>query len=284
MSLLEMAWFFVLYSFLGWCAEVIFAAVTLRRFVNRGFLNGPVCPIYGFGVLAVVLMLFPLRGHWVLLFAASVAVTTLIELLTGMVLERFFHEKWWDYANYRLNFKGYICPQFSLLWGLACMAVIKWVHPGITRLVQAIPQPESNILVTVFLAVFAVDFLLTLRSVLHLRVRMEELHRIENALHAVSDTIGEGLFDGVYKAREKLTGEKAEQLRRRIVTRANESYAELEQRYREVLSHISPMNTRIIKAFPNIQRGRYRETVRSIRAAYEQRRKAYKEQKQAKKQ
>ena len=131
--------------------------------------------------------------------------------------------------------------------------------------------------------VFAVDFLLTLRSVLRLRVRMEELHRIENALHSVSDTIGEGLFDGVYMAREKLTSEKAEQLRHRLVTRANESYAELEQRYHEILLHISPINSRIIKAFPNIQRGRYRQTTASIRAAYEQRRQAHKARKQSKK-
>lgn len=284
MTLLDAAWFFVIYSFLGWCAEVVFAAITLHQFVNRGFLNGPVCPIYGFGLVAVDLLLSPLRGHVLPLFVASIAVATLIELITGMVLEKLFHEKWWDYSNYRFNFKGYICPQFSLLWGLACMVVIKWIQPAISRLIRLIPSPESVIFVTILLVVFAVDFLLTVRSVLKLRVRMEELHRIENALHTVSDTIGEGLFDGVYKAREKLTSDKAEQLRRRIVTRANESYAELEQRYHEILSHISPMNTRIIKAFPNIQRGRYRETVRSIRSAYDQRRQAFRERKQAKKQ
>ena len=87
---------FFVYAFMGWCAEVAFAACKTGKFVNRGFLNGPVCPIYGFGLVAVILALTPLEDRLFLLFIASMAVTTVLELITGWVLEKAFHMKWWD--------------------------------------------------------------------------------------------------------------------------------------------------------------------------------------------
>lgn len=114
-TLYQMYWIFVIYAFVGWCCEVAFAAVKSGTFVNRGFLTGPVCPIYGFGMLIVALLLTPLANSWLLLFVGAVVLTSLLELVTGFVLERFFHQKWWDYSAFRGNIGGYICPQFSLL-------------------------------------------------------------------------------------------------------------------------------------------------------------------------
>lgn len=113
----QMCWIFIIYAFVGWCCEVAFAAVKLGAFVNRGFLTGPVCPIYGFGMLIVATLLTPLAGNWLLLFLGAAILTSLLELVTGFVLEKFFHQKWWDYSGIRGNIGGYICPQFSLLWG-----------------------------------------------------------------------------------------------------------------------------------------------------------------------
>ena len=116
-TLEETLWLFLIYAFLGWCTEVAFAAVTRGKFVNRGMANGPICPIYGFGVLAVLFCLQPFRGNFFLLFLGSVVVTSLLELVTGWALEKFFHDKWWDYSNEPFNIKGYICLRFSILWG-----------------------------------------------------------------------------------------------------------------------------------------------------------------------
>ena len=97
-NIYQAVWIFIIYAFLGWCSEVAFAAVNKGKFVNRGFLNGPVCPIYGVGMLIVVLCLWNLRDRPLLLFLGSALLTTALEFVTGFVLERFFHDKWWDYS------------------------------------------------------------------------------------------------------------------------------------------------------------------------------------------
>ena len=104
-SFFELLGMFFIYSFLGWCTEVAFAAVRHGKFVNRGFLNGPVCPIYGFGVLMVVLLLQQLQDNLLILFIGSVIVTSAIEFLTGWILETVFHAKWWDYSQNKFNLK-----------------------------------------------------------------------------------------------------------------------------------------------------------------------------------
>ena len=96
-------WLFFIYAFLGWCTEVSYAALKSGRFVNRGFLNGPVCPVYGFGMVIVLWVLEPLRGNLLLLFLGSVALTSLLEWLTGFALERLFHQRWWDYSQEPFN-------------------------------------------------------------------------------------------------------------------------------------------------------------------------------------
>lgn len=111
----QMAWIVLIYSCLGWCSEVAFAALRRGVFVNRGFLNGPVCPIYGFGVLLVLLVLEPVKENLALLFFGSMVFCSLLEFIVGFAMERIFHDKWWDYSENPFNIKGYVCLEFSLM-------------------------------------------------------------------------------------------------------------------------------------------------------------------------
>ena len=106
LTLYEIFAYFFLYSFLGWVSEVAFHAVKTGKFVNRGFLNGPVCPIYGAGVVLILLILGEYAQTMWAVFLVGVTVPTLLELVTGWLLETFFHDKWWDYSERRFNFKG----------------------------------------------------------------------------------------------------------------------------------------------------------------------------------
>lgn len=149
-NIYEAIWIFIIYAFLGWCCEVIFAAVTEGRFINRGFLNGPVCPIYGFGMLMTVFFLWRLRRNIILFFLGAALLTTLLEFFTGYILERFFHTKWWDYSDKPFNIKGYVCPEFTIIWGLgACMAVGA-VHPFIYMSITKLPFIPGVIMLSVF--------------------------------------------------------------------------------------------------------------------------------------
>lgn len=137
--LVDYIWYFFIYAVLGWCAEVIFAAVNTGKFVNRGFLNGPLCPMYGVGVAVIVFCLSPLEDNVWLTFLAAVVLTSGLEWITGFVLEKLFHQRWWDYSELPFNIGGYICLKFSLAWGLACLLILKVIHPGIAALVHHIP-------------------------------------------------------------------------------------------------------------------------------------------------
>ena len=139
-TFLETAAIFLIYAFVGWCTEVVYATLKHGRFVNRGFLIGPVCPIYGLGVLSVVMFLEPIKDDWGLLFLSSMVFTSAIEFIGGFILERLFNEKWWDYSEEHFNLKGYICLKFSIMWGLACVLVIDVVHPSVMAALRLIPQ------------------------------------------------------------------------------------------------------------------------------------------------
>ena len=125
--------------------------------MNRGFLNGPVCPIYGFGVVIVVLCLTPLMENTLLLFLGSVLLTSLLELGVGFALEKLFHQRWWDYTNEPFNLGGYICLRFSLAWGLACLLVMEIIHPSVLWLIRHIPHTLGLVLLACFVSVMAVE-------------------------------------------------------------------------------------------------------------------------------
>ncbi len=115
--------YFLIFSFLGWFAEVLFSLVTKRRLINRGLLFGPVCPIYGIGICLSKLILGSVVG-FIPLMLLSMAIATIVEFMVGVVCERITGKRLWDYRNERGNILGYVCPRFSLLWGIVSSIVI----------------------------------------------------------------------------------------------------------------------------------------------------------------
>ena len=155
--LYRFVWMFFIYAFLGWCTEVSYAALVTGKFVNRGFLNGPVCPVYGFGVVIVLTCLTPLANNLPLLFLGSVVLTSALEWLTGFVLEKLFHQRWWDYSDQPFNLSGYVCLRFSVAWGFACLFVVKLLHPTVLLFIRLIPQILGVVLLALMGAVMAAD-------------------------------------------------------------------------------------------------------------------------------
>ena len=166
----EVLLFFASYAIMGWIAEVIFAALRTGKFVNRGFLNGPLCPIYGFGVVAVVLALWPVKDNMILLFAGSLILTSALEFITGLILEKVFHDHWWDYSKEPFNIKGYVCLRFSIMWGLACVMVIKVLHPLVESGIGILPEALRWIIICVFYAYLFADLAVTVTdlSLIHI--------------------------------------------------------------------------------------------------------------------
>ena len=188
-TLYQTAAYFLLYSCLGWCVEVAYSAVTRGKLVNRGFLNGPVCPIYGFGMLALLFALTPLLDNGLLLFAGGVIIPSVLELAAGWLLYRLYHTRWWNYTDRPFNLGGYICLEFSLYWGLGAVFIMKLVHPTLAALVDMVPRPLGWTVMALLYAVYAADVVVTAITAAGLADELDTLEAIADGLHAVSDAM-----------------------------------------------------------------------------------------------
>ncbi len=198
----QICWYFLIYSFIGWCVEVIYHAVTVGQVINRGFLNGPVCPVYGFGSLAVFAAGNCISGSSVEslsfwpLFAMGVLLATSIELLAGWLLDILFHARWWDYSNKPLNFHGYICLEFSLIWGLGIVFIVRIMYPSIDRLSAGSIDPRIGwpVLAAIY-AVYLLDLIVTVAIVRGMNQQLEQLDKVRSDLRIVSDKLSTVLAD-----------------------------------------------------------------------------------------
>ena len=256
-SFAEVVYIFFIYGFLGWCLEVVYAAFDDGMFVNRGFLAGPICPIYGVGVLIVSVTLNFLRDHIVLLFFASIALATLLELVVGWVLERFFDQKWWDYSHRKFNFKGYICLTFSLVWGVALTLIVKLIHPLIMSFIRVLPSWGVWVLAVLGVLLF-LDFIQTLAALKNLERRLAVMDQIEDILRHVSDSIGGDLYETAASAIG--VGERVNGYRREL--------SEIMEKNKSVFSRFSGTQLRLLKAFPHLGKGKHRLNSANIKGYF----------------
>lgn len=224
-------WVFFIYAFLGWCTEVSYAATKTGKFVNRGFLNGPWCPIYGFGVVIVLAFLEPLKDNLLLLFLGSVVLTSALEWLTGFLLEKLFAQRWWDYSNEPFNLGGYICLRFSLAWGFACLFVVKLLHPTVLLFIRLIPHLVGLILLGILLVVMAIDLAATVSAIAKLNRRLALIDELAGRIREASNDFGEDLAERVLDAAEKGADwrEDLEELSDRLAQRREELSDDLDE-------------------------------------------------------
>ena len=241
---------FFIYAFLGWCGEVIYAAIIEKRFVNRGFLNGPICPIYGLGVVLISFLMRPFQGSLAALMIGSLILGSALEWIAGYLLEKIFRQKWWDYSNEPHNLNGYICLRFSVLWGFAGAVVVRFVVPATSRLVNLIPRPVGWGLLAVLSGLLIADLAVTVISIFGLNRKLKMLELVSERLKSGSDKLGEELFEHAATAqkRAKILQMDAEKLR--------EKY---EQSLRSNLLH-----RRLLKAFPDLHSLRHNEQLEAL--------------------
>lgn len=271
---------FFIYGFLGWCTEVAFAAFKEKRFVNRGFLNGPICPVYGFGVGIVVSLLEPFASNLIVLYLVSTVVVTVLEWVTGFLLEKIFHSRWWDYSNMPLNLNGYVCLLFSLVWGVACVFIVKVFHPLVVTVIHFIPQAAWIVLIVILGAAIFADLYVTASGILKLNKRLEKMEQIAGELHTISEDIGENIYKNVIETLEfseeqkrKLDEtaqnlqEKKEAFQEKTVAISEEMATrilELKKRYQELTERPGKINRRLIKAFPKMHSNTYHDALKDI--------------------
>jgi Predicted membrane protein len=288
-------WYFLVYAFLGWCTEVAYATVNTGKFINRGFLNGPVCPIYGFGVVLVISLLTPLKANILLLFLGSVVLTSTLEFLTGWILERLFSQTWWDYSDVPFNIGGYVCLKFSILWGIICVVVMSGIHPMVHSIVSFLDIRFGEIILAVLYSTLIVDGISTTQSIIRLNKQLKQINQLASLIRNVSDDIGERISNASMLIIEKTDELKTEitelkettteaiEERKTIATKVlegqNEKLQQIVEKKKAQLYELNEKRAqiinksffgkqRILNAFPDMKSINYKEELEELKKKY----------------
>lgn len=287
--------YFFVYGFLGWCTEVAYATVKQKKFVNRGFLNGPICPVYGIGVGTVVILLGSKQWGLAVLYIVSTVLVTAIEGVTGYLMDKLFHHKWWDYSNQPFNIGGYVCLIFSLAWGVACVIIVRVIHPVIQEGIELLPYRLGLVLITVFGTAGIADLYVTTAGILKLNKKLEAMEKIAAELREISDKLGENIHENVMETME-ISEERKKQwdttvsgLRERWdhaleeqkdhleeqkdrmeeqmarIAELRSKRAELKSRYAELAGRSSRVTRRLLGAFPGMESRLHKEILNELK-------------------
>ncbi|MCD8158938.1 MAG: hypothetical protein LUD77_08600 [Clostridiales bacterium] len=275
---------FLIYSFLGWVLEVSYSAVKKGKLINRGFLNGAWCPIYGAGAILILYLLIPLEDNIPLLFTASVFVTSLLEFLTGFVLKKIYNTTWWDYSDRKFNIKGYVCLECSIFWGIISVFLVKVLNPLIEAPIKLLPIWLGLTATAALSVLFITDCIVTVLTMNNLCSQLESLEKIAAEMRQISDELSVTVYEGASELKEfKETNDlRLRELKETNKTRfkeqlgefkekveANERYMqrrretnevrmnELKEKYRLLFSEIKHRRKRLLAAFPNIKNEKY---------------------------
>ncbi len=264
---------FIVYAFLGWCCECVYCSVPAGKFINRGFLNGPICPVYGFGAVIVFHALRPLGSNVFLTFFGGMLLTSALEYVTSVLLEKLFHLSWWDYSKRKFNLHGRICLLNSTLFGLLCVFAVHVVDPWVSKNIQALSAPVLFFCSGAIAALLSVDCFVSVRSVLVLNGRLQQIAQLRDDLRHKAEASAAQLKTALESGSELL---REERLRARIET----EYAE--HRLHQLEEEHAFTTRRLMSAFPRLDSVRQRGTLAEIRKAVADaaaRRRAEKQQK-----
>lgn len=188
---------FFIYAITGWVLEVVYYGYDEGRFINRGFLNGPLCPVYGIGFYGVVILLRPLAYNFFLLFFGSAFICTFVEFWAGFILYKIFEMRWWDYRNEKYNFMGFICPKFSMYWGIACSFGIYVLHPTVLWALHHTYDTAKIVILSILTAALICDLIATVTTIFGVKKRLGILSGISGEMKVISDKVGGSIYGRV---------------------------------------------------------------------------------------
>ncbi len=283
MTYYQIAWYFLIYSFLGWVLEVVYHVVKVGKIINRGFLCGPVCPVYGFGALAVFALTksgIPyLTGlsethlshgtgiaELLVVFFGGMLLATATELFAGWLLFTLFHARWWDYSKEPFNFHGYICLRFSIIWGLVILAVVRILQPLMeTKRSLHLPEPYGWWVLLVLYLMYLADLIVTVMSVAGLNKRLKELDAIQKKMRTVSDSLSRHIGEETMR-----TQQKADETRVQSTLALYELRDRMEEKKKELLSTHSVFGPRrLLLAFPDMHHRDFQDVISELKCKKE---------------
>lgn len=229
--------YFEIYSLLGWIAECFYTRYDELRWVNRGFLHGPFCPIYGMGAVACLIFLAPMQSRLYVFIPITMFIATAMEYLISWFFENTFHVRLWTYSHKPFNLHGRICLEFTLLWGFVGLVFVKIVHPQVMQFVENFTPRLVNA-VTICIGMFMIfDLMISAAQAAVSTERLEHLERIDARLQRNSEQL------------QMASGESLTGLQARI--------SDLKEIRDSLLDTLTSKSQRFFDAFPHLESPRY---------------------------
>lgn len=258
-------WFFI-YSFLGWAMETCYVTILSKKIVNRGFVNGPVCTIYGFGALSVYFILKSFENNILILFIMGIIVPSILEYFTGWLMEVIFKTTWWDYSNHRFNVKGRICLLNSIIWGFLTVALFLFIHPFVNLIVSLYPVAAGKSFAIIAIVMYLVDYGTTSYYAMNLKVKLNNMSDIIDEfisytqlsrLYETKEEISEYLENSkpvefINGVKDKLV-ESIQLNKESYKDRILEKLILLNDKYDLLKSKSNIIHNRLLKAFPTLK-------------------------------
>ena len=201
MSIYQLLWLFLIYSFVGWILETIFAITKQRKIINRGLINGPFCTVYGFTGVLITVALKDLSGVWLFLFSAIYA--SVIEWVAGKIIEKICHERWWNYENNKFNLGGYISLQTSVLWGVLGFIAVTFTNSLLIDAYKLIPFMVIRIILIVVVVALAADMIFSLLILYYNGRGIEKVKSANNNFTKLSRKLEKWLISRVNNRKNK---------------------------------------------------------------------------------
>lgn len=238
---------FFIYAFLGWLCECIYCSFPKRKWINRGMLQGPYCPIYGFGAIFVAGLLRPYDSKPWLVFVLGVVITSVLEYVTSYILERLFHTKWWDYEGKFLNINGRVCFRNSFLFGMLSLFVVYVLDPFLLEWLHSFSTIGQGLFLVCISIIFGFDVYKTVRTLLKDNREWQELEMI----------ISHYFSDNNYESKGRLKEELQHFLEKMpFEIHMFELFSEIRRRYDEFVDKNNRIRNHLRQAYPNAKFGR----------------------------
>ena len=242
---------FIAYSFFGWFIEVIGKLIEQKKFINRGFLIGPYCPIYGIGALLITFLLKKYIEDPITLFIMAILVCGILEYLTSYFMEKIFHARWWDYSQRKFNINGRICLNTIIPFGLLGMFIMYVSNPFLIEKIERMPETTLNILFWIFLIIYSIDNIISTNVISYVGETTKEFGENLDNTEEITKKVKEALFEKSRLSRRLLKAypsiqsikikikQKQEEIKKQVEEQKNEIMESVEKQKREIKEKIN---------------------------------------------
>lgn len=261
-SLFQWMMFFFVYCFFGWCIESTIVSISKRQPVNRGFLRIPMLPLYGTGAVLILFLTIPVRENIIAVYLVGLIGATVLEYITGMIMESLFKMKYWDYSHHRFQLHGRICLTSSLFWGVLSVALMESIHPPIEHWILSLNQTVVSVGVCITACLMFTDTIVSARAALdlakvleHLSAAREEIERLGLQLDELREAAQQQIED-IREGKDKLK-EHMEEMKKQL--------SELSTARESEIAHLGFFKSGLLKGHPTAYSKKFNLTLRELK-------------------